>query len=422
MKDEFQDTKDFLQNISDDINVFFNQYFRGDVAWIFQVAAKVLVLIAFFFVVDAFLKLCYNVFYRYFLKKDKDPFIDSLFKSRFPSALAHIFALALCTFALNSIFYGSMHKISKGVLDKIVDIGKVVVVASAAIRFYKAVENYYTVMNESYKLIAFRAVSQTIKIFGTVILFFIAIKIIFEISSSTILGSLGAITAVLVLVFRDTILGFVTGIHVATSKNMKVGDWIGIPKYNIEGNIVDISLLTTKIVNFDKTVSTIPTYDLMSTEIRNYQVMTEGNRRRIKRSIIFNINSFEFLTVEDIDKLAEIDLISDYLKFKKEELYASKDEQEHSELLINGQQLTNIGVFRKYVENYLKNNPNIEQNEIILVRQLEITPTGMPLEIYCFTIYSALADYERVQSDIFDHLLVAAQNFGLEVTQMKSVP
>lgn len=422
MRDEFRDTKDFLQNISDDINVFFNQYFRGDIAWIFQVTAKVLVLIAFYFIMDAFFKLAYHVFYNYILKKEKYPFVQSLTKTRFPQSIAHILALVLCTFALNSIFYGNMHKISKGVLDKIVDIGKVIVVASAALRMYKAIEDYYITNNESYKLIAFRAVSQTIKIFGSVILSFIAIKIIFEISSSTILGSLGAITAVLVLIFRDTILGFVTGIHVATSKNMKVGDWIGIPKYNIEGNIADISLLTTKIINFDKTVSTIPTYDLMATEIRNYQVMTEGNRRRIKRSIIFNVKSFKFLTVEQIDKLAEIDLIEDYLQMKKKELYASKEHIHHPELLINGQQLTNIGVFRIYIENYLKQNSSIDQNEIILVRQLEITPTGMPLEIYCFTIYSALVDYECVQSDIFDHLLVAAQSFDLEVMQVKSVP
>lgn len=225
----------------------------------------------------------------------------------------------------------------------------------------------------------------------------------------------------MVLVFRDTILGFVTGIHVATSKNLKVGDWIGIPKYNIEGNITDISLLTTKIVNFDKTVSTIPTYDLMSTEIRNYQVMTEGNLRRIKRSMIFNIKSFRFLTKEDYEKLEKVNLISDYIITKKNEIESEKLELHNADNMLNGQQLTNIGVFRKYAENYLRNNPNIEQKEIILVRQLEITPQGMPLEIYCFTIYSNLEDYERVQSDIFDHLLVATQDFGLEVIQVNKV-
>lgn len=418
MKDELNDTKDFLQNISDQINVFFAQYFRGDVAWIFQVTCKIIVLLAFLFVTDFLLKWSFKLVARYFSNSEKYPMIHSLSKARFFNSIAHIIALGLCNFALDSIFYAGMHQITKGILDKIVDVAQVVVIAGAGLRLYNGVENYYILIKDSYKLIAFRAISQTLKIFGGVVLFFIAIKILFNIGSGTILGSLGAITAVMVLVFRDTILGFVTGIHVATSKTLKVGDWIGIPKYSLEGTVIEISLLTTKIMNFDKTISTVPTYDLMTTEIRNFQVMTEGNRRRIKRSMIFNIKSFHFLKEEDFEKLANINLISDYLITKKNEIDSGKINLNNANNNLNGQQLTNIGVFRKYVQEYLRNNPDIEQNEIILVRQLEITPQGMPLEIYCFTIYSGLENYERVQSDIFDHLLVAAQDFGLEIMQI----
>ncbi|AIL46867.1 MULTISPECIES: mechanosensitive ion channel family protein [Elizabethkingia] len=420
MNNDLQETRDFLQQISYDINVFFAKYFDGSIAWIFQVTSKILVLLAFYFIVDLGIRLFFNFLYKV-IKKNKYPFVEALYQSKFPRAMAHVIALGLCSFALDSIFYKNMHPATKSILDVIVQIGQLIVIGSAGLRLYKSVEIYYILIKENYKLIAFKAVSQTLKIFGGVILFFIAIKIVFKINSGTILGSLGAITAVMVLVFRDTILGFVTGIHVATSKNLKVGDWIGIPKYNIEGNITDISLLTTKIVNFDKTVSTIPTYDLMSTEIRNYQVMTEGNLRRIKRSMIFNIKSFRFLTKEDYEKLEKVNLISDYIITKKNEIESEKLELHNADNMLNGQQLTNIGVFRKYAENYLRNNPNIEQKEIILVRQLEITPQGMPLEIYCFTIYSNLEDYERVQSDIFDHLLVATQDFGLEVIQVNKV-
>ncbi len=421
MKNELQNTRDFLMDISDSINDFYALYFNGSSAWIFQVATKILVLIILFFLIDFSLKFLIKLVFTTFIKKEKRPFIHALFESKFLNSLVHVFALAICSFALNSLFYEGMHKITKGVLDKIVDVLQVIVIFGAALRLYKSLEIYFINIRDTYKLMAFQAISQTLKIFGGVIFFFIAIKIIFSLNSSTILGSLGAITAVLVLVFRDTILGFVTGIHVATSKNMKVGDWIGIPKYNIEGNIANIDLLTTKIVNFDKTVSTIPTYDLMSTEIRNYQVMTEGNLRRIKRSMTFNIKSFHFLTDEDIDKLEKINLVSDYLQFKEEEIKGQRRDLKNADNILNGNQLTNIGVFRKYVENYLKNNPNIEQKEIILVRQLEITPQGMPLEIYCFTVFSGLEDYERVQSDIFDHLLVAAQDFGLEIMQINKV-
>lgn len=421
MKNELKDTKDFLMDISDHINDFYALYFDGSSAWIFQVATKILVLIALFFVIDFSLKFFLTLISKTFIRKGKRPFIHALFESKFLNSLVHIFALAICSFALDSLFYEGMHKITKGVLDKIVDILQVIVIAGAALRLYRSLELYFISIGDTYKLMAFRAISQTLKIFGSVVFFFIAIKIIFNINSSTILGSLGAITAVMVLVFRDTILGFVTGIHVATSKNMKVGDWIGIPKYNIEGNIANIDLLTTKIINFDKTVSTIPTYDLMSTEIRNYQVMTEGNLRRIKRSMLFNIKSFRFLSNEDIEKFEKINLISDYLHYKENEIKEQRSHIKNADNILNGQQLTNIGVFRKYVENYLKNNPHIEQKEIILVRQLEITSQGMPLEIYCFTIFSGLEDYERVQSDIFDHLLVAAQDFGLEIMQINKI-
>ena len=260
-----------------------------------------------------------------------------------------------------------------------------------------------------------------LEIFGIVIFSLIGIFVIFGIGLQTVIGVLGAVTAVVLLVFRDTILGFVTGIHVSTSKNLKIGDWIGIPKYNIEGIIMDINLLTTKIQNFDKTFSTIPTYDLMSTEIRNHQIMYEGSSRRIKRSIYFNIKSFKFVDEDFYNKVKDINLISEYLDRKLKEIAESKKGIPHSERLINGQQLTNIGLFRNYVLNFLKNNPKIDQDEIILVRQLEITPQGLPLEIYCFANKAELVDYERIQADIFDHILTAAKDFDLEVMQVNKV-
>ncbi|CEJ71470.1 Miniconductance mechanosensitive channel YbdG [Chryseobacterium oranimense G311] len=242
--------------------------------------------------------------------------------------------------------------------------------------------------------------------------------VIFGIKGTTIVGSLGAITAVLVLVFRDTILGFVTGIHVATSKNLKVGDWVSIPKYSIEGNITDISLLTTKITNFDKTVSTIPTYDLLTTEIKNLQVMSESNTRRIKKSIYFNINSFKFLNEEDIERLKEINLISDYLEEKTKEIEREKQNLQHNDKTINGRQLTNIGVFRYYAQKYIENDPDIDQKGAKMVRQLDITPQGLPLEVYCFSNDSKWEHFEQIQADIFDHLLVASKEFDLQVMQI----
>jgi miniconductance mechanosensitive channel len=306
-------------------------------------------------------------------------------------------------------------------LERLIYLVIVFVVAGMLYRGLSAFRNYFIIKQDYYKIIALNAVSQTVKIFGIFVASVIAVCVIFGISGSAIVGSLGAITAVLVLVFRDTILGFVTGIHVATSKNLKVGDWIGIPKYNLEGTIEDLNLLTTKIQNFDKTISTIPTYDLLTTEIKNLQVMSESNTRRIKRSIIFNINSFKFLNLEEVNRLAKINLIKNYLNEKKEEIIAERATIENSELVINGRQLTNIGVFREYAFNYLKKSEHIDQNETVMVRQLENTPQGMPLEIYCFTNDSAWDHYEIILADIFDHLLVASKEFDLQIMQFNKI-
>ena len=223
------------------------------------------------------------------------------------------------------------------------------------------------------------------------------------------------------MIFKDTILGFVTGIHVATSKNLKVGDWVAIPKYSIEGNIEGIDLLTTKIRNFDKTLSTIPTYDLLTTEIKNMQVMTETNTRRIKKSIVFNIKSFKFLDDQLFNDLLKINLIHDYLVERKNEIDKEKATLPNADEIINGKQLTNIGTFRIYALNYLKNNQNIDQEGTVLVRQMEITPQGMPLEIYCFTNDSNWENFEQIQADIFDHLLVASKEFDLEIMQVNKI-
>lgn len=419
MNDELKDTKDFLQNISDYIHYSVRENLPDSAVLLVQIILKFLFLVAIIYIADFIVKFILNQIFKLFFNKDKYPVLKSIYQSRITNSISHVFALLIGSFALFSIFY--RHPKSFIFLERMVYSAIVFVVAGMLYRGLSAFRNYFIIQQDFYKIIALNAVSQSVKIFGTFVSAIIAICVIFGISGTTIVGSLGAITAVLVLVFRDTILGFVTGLHVATSKNLKVGDWIGIPKYNLEGNIQDINLLTTKIQNFDKTISTIPTYDFLTTEIKNIQVMTESNTRRIKRSIIFNINSFKFLNEEILEKLSKVNLIKDYLEFKKSEMSEQRKLIDNPELLINGKQLTNIGVFREYVFNYLKNNPHIDQEETILVRQLENTPQGMPLEIYCFTNDSQWSNYEDIQADIFDHLLVASKEFDLEVIQFAKI-
>ncbi|WHF53001.1 mechanosensitive ion channel [Chryseobacterium gotjawalense] len=419
MDKEITNTKDLLQNVSDSIHFFVKDHSPDSWVLLLQIFFKFAFFIAIVYLVDFLFKLVINTVFKLFFDKEKYPVLKSIYAARITNSFSHIIALLFGSYALFSIFY--RHPKSFTFLERMMGLFIVFVVAGMLYRGMSAFRNFFIIKKDYYKIIALNAVSQTVKIFGIFVSSVIAICVIFGISGSAIVGSLGAITAVLVLVFRDTILGFVTGIHVATSKNLKVGDWIGIPKYNLEGTIVDLNLLTTKIQNFDKTISTIPTYDFLTTEIKNLQVMSESNTRRIKRSIIFNIKSFKFLDLEEVDRLSKINLIRDYLHEMKDEIIEERTHIENADLVINGRQLTNIGVFREYTFNYLRNNKHIDQKGTLIVRQLENTPHGMPLEIYCFTNDSAWVNYEGIMADIFDHLLVASKEFDLEIMQFNKI-
>ncbi len=407
---------ELLKNFSEQIHFFVKENFPEGFILFGQIAAKILLLFLFFLIADNIIKILNALISRLIVNISKNRLLYHAYKSKVQYSVAHLLALGLCFMLVEDIFW--RHPKSFIYFERLLMFSQVIAFAFLMYRIVKAVENYYTEKEDIYRITAIKAISETLRIFGVVIFSIIGIFVIFGISPSIVVTLLGAITAVVLLVFRDTILGFVTGIHVSTSKNMKVGDWIGIPKYNIEGNIQDISLLTTKILNFDKTISTIPTYDLLSTEIRNHQVMYEGSSRRIKRSVYFNIKSFKFVDQQFFEKVKDINLISEYLTRKLKEIEESKKDIPHAERIINGQQLTNIGLFRNYVLNYLKNSPKIDHDEIVLVRQQEISPQGLPLEIYCFANKAEMVDYERIQADIFDHILTAAQEFDLEVMQV----
>lgn len=419
MDKELNDTKDFLQNISDYIHVFVKQNSPDSGVLFFQILIKFMFFIGLIYLVDFLIRLLINTVFKLFFNKEKYPVLKSVYAAKITNSISHLLALLVGSFAVESFFY--RHPKSYDFLERMIGLLLVIVVAKMLMRGLTATRNYFVIKKDYYKIIALNAVSQTLKIFGMFIASVVAISVLFGISGAAIVGSLGAITAVLVLVFRDTILGFVTGIHVATSKNLKVGDWIGIPKYNLEGTIVDLNLLTTKIQNFDKTMSTIPTYDFLTTEIKNIQVMSESNTRRIKRSIIFNIHSFKFLNLEDVDRLSKFNLIKDYIIEKKNQIIEERSKIENSDIIINGRQLTNIGVFREYAHNYLKHSEHIDQEGTLMVRQLENTPQGMPLEIYCFTNDSEWGNYEVIMADIFDHLLVASKEFDLEIMQFNKI-
>ncbi|RKT01544.1 mechanosensitive ion channel family protein [Chryseobacterium defluvii] len=418
MNDQLEETKNFIQELSEQLYIYISQISPAGFDWVFHAIVKLGILITVFLTIDFILKPIINYTFRFFHNEKKYPVIKSIYQSRVTNSVAHIIAIVLVAGINTYIFPAKSIPKTNIFIIRSINLGFVLIFAGMLYRGLTAFRNYFTIKQDFYKIMALNAISETVRILGIFIFSIVGICVIFGIKGTTIVGSLGAITAVLVLVFRDTILGFVTGIHVSTSKSMKVGDWISIPKYSIEGNISEISLLTTKILNFDKTISTIPTYDLLTTEIKNLQVMSESNTRRIKKSIYFNINSFKFLSDEDIERLKQINLISDYLESKASEIKKEKESLAHKDRVINGRQLTNIGVFRYYAQRYVENDPDIDKEGAIMVRQLDITPQGLPLEVYCFANDSKWEHFEQIQADIFDHLLVASKEFDLQVMQV----
>lgn len=418
MNDQLQETKNFIQELSEQLYIYITQISPSGLDWVFHIIVKLTLLLVLFFVTDFIFKFIINSVFRLFHNEQKFPILKSIYQAKITNSVAHFAALIVVAGIQGSIFPENALPKTTIFIIRCINLGLVLMLAGMLYRSLTAFRNYFSIKQDFYKIMALNAISETVKILGLFIFTVVGLCVIFGIKGTTIVGSLGAITAVLVLVFRDTILGFVTGLHVATSKNLKVGDWVSIPKYSIEGNITEINLLTTKITNFDKTVSTIPTYDLMTTEIKNMQVMSESNTRRIKKSIYFNINSFKFLTDEDIERLKEINLISDYLEERTSEIKKEKERLEHNDKIVNGRQLTNIGVFRYYAQKYIENDPDIDKNGTRMVRQLDITPQGLPLEVYCFANDSQWERFEQIQADIFDHLLVASKEFELQVMQV----
>lgn len=411
--------QDLLRTVSEYAHIFIRDHFPDGLVLVFQILSKLGILFLIFLVFYLVFNLIVDVLLRrVFDKKERFPFLSSLYKAGSAISVSRILALMICETAITSVFFDN-HPVTLTILERTILFLIVVYSANLAYKFLKAIEYFYELKSDHYRVIALRAVSQTVRAIGVVIFSIIGLSILFGIKGSVIFGYISAFTAVFFLIFRDFILGFITGMHIATQRAYKVGDWVGIDKYHLEGTIMDISILTTKIKNFDHTISTIPTYDLLNTEVKNYESMRIGNKRRIKKSITFNINSFEFVEEPLFEKLEKISLIRSYMHSMKDKIRLDAPEiigNENEDL--NYRKLTNIGVYRKYVELYLKNNPNIDQNDTVLTRQLDITPQGMPLEIYCFTTFPDLQDYERVQADIFDHLLVAAKAFQLQVMQV----
>ncbi len=268
------------------------------------------------------------------------------------------------------------------------------------------------------KIRPIKGLLQVVKIILYIVIGIIIIATLLDQSPLILLSSIGALAAVFSFVFKDSILGFIAGIQLTSNDMLRIGDWIEMPKYGADGDVVDITLNTVKVQNWDKTYVTIPAYALISDSFKNWRGMYQFDGRRIKRSIYIDVNSIDFCTPEMISRFKKMHYLKDYITDKEKELEEyNRDHKIDTSQKINGRRMTNLGTFRAYLTNYIQNHPGINKDKIIMVRQLAPGEKGVPMEIYCFSRDTQWVNYEGVQSDIFDHIFAVAGEFGLRIFQ-----
>ena len=347
-------------------------------------------------------------------KKTKNSWDDIFVRRKVFNRLAHLAPAIIIFYSLQYIFEAKGLVTFMGNLTQSYMVLVVLLVIDA---FLNALHEIYRTLPISNGR-NIKGYIQIVKI----VFYFIGIIFIISIFSGetpkVLLGGLGAMAAVLMLIFKDTILGFVASIQLSANKMVNVGDWISMPDYNADGDVIDISLNTVKVQNWDKTIATIPTYALVSDSFNNWKGMEESGGRRIKRSINIDMKSVGFLDAEQIEKFRKYYVLKDYIEKKEKEITEyNKSLNLDEDTVTNGRKMTNLGTFRIYLENYLHNHPKIHQDMTFLVRHLQPSETGIPLEIYVFSKDQAWANYEGIQADIFDHVLAIMPEFGLRVFQ-----
>tara|TARA_B100000575_G_scaffold28632_1_gene19339 strand:+ start:7630 stop:8865 length:1236 start_codon:yes stop_codon:yes gene_type:complete len=351
-------------------------------------------------------------------KNTKSKFDDFLLKNKVPSIIACFPPILLLFFSLDDILskYPNILEFIEILLEVLGTLITIVFVK----RLLNSIKDYLKTLS-NFRDKPIDSYIQVIMIF----IWFFGIMVIFSIISGkdigTFLATLGALSAVILLIFKDTILGFVASIQVTVNDIVRIGDWITMKSYYADGDVIEINLSTVKVQNFDKTITSIPTYKLVSDSFINWRGMSESGGRRIKRSILIKVSSIKFLDDEQLTKLKQIERISSFITKRKEEIEKeNKDKGVNKKLLLNGRNMTNIGLYRRYALAYLKDHPQISQDLTIMVRQLAPSPEGIPLEIYVFVKDKVWVNYEKIMSDIFDHLLAAIPTFDLECFEYTS--
>jgi miniconductance mechanosensitive channel len=353
-----------------------------------------------------------------FAAKTKTIFDDKLVENKFFGSFSHLLPLLFMDYFFSIVLFAFPHFLNLAIRFNEVLIALVLLVST------RRMLNAFGDLLKSRPALEGKPINsyiQTVKIIVSIVFIIIMLSLLTNQSPVFFLTSLGAMTAILLLVFKDTILGFVGSIQLSANDMVRVGDWVTVEKYGADGDVIEINLTTVKIQNFDKTITTIPTYSFISDSFKNWRGMSESDGRRIKRAIKIQIDSVKFASPELLEKLEKVTILSDFLKKTKDEIDAFNLEHGLTdENQIHARKQTNIGLFRGYLEHYLKHNPEINTKMTLMVRQLAPTEYGVPIEIYCFTKSKEWIQYEIVMADIFDHVFSIVKKFELRVFENPS--
>ncbi len=378
--------------------------------------ALLLALMVIAFIVDFITKRLLWRFSAGIAKRTKSSFDDILIQNKLPRNVAHIIPLILLIEFVPQVF--SDFEYAEDIIEKTLKVIAILLTLRILRSFFHSIRDYLKTLPR-YKDKPIHSYIQVFMIFAWLLGIFSIFAIITGITFWKFATSLGAASAIIVLVFRDSILGFVASIQVAVNDMVRIGDWITFEKFGADGDVIEITLATVKVQNWDKTITTIPTYALISDSFKNWRGMSNSGGRRIKRSVIIKASSIKFLDDSDVERFKNIELVSSYLESRSNEIKKYNiDNEVDKSVLINGRNLTNFGVFRKYLQNYMENHSAINKDMTLMVRQLEPTPQGIPMEIYAFSSDIRWQNYEYIMGDIFDHVLASVTFFDLEIYEL----
>ena len=399
-------------------DIFKSLDFNNDVASYLNLGVNIIILVVVSYVLDYIFKKAFIIFLAIIAARTKSSFDDFLVANKTAKYLAHLFPLLFIyktvPVILNNFTYWE-YVFEKGVKIYIIILSLWITrsIFNSLRDYLKQKPRFSDKPIDSY----IQVIMLFLWLFGIISF----VLILFDVSKTTLLTTFGSISAIIILIFRDTILGFVASISVSVNDMVRIGDWITMEKFGADGDVVEINLATVKVRNFDNTTTTIPTYSLISDSFKNWRGMLDSDGRRIKRHILVKANSVRFIQSDELEKFKKIQHLTSYIEHRQADIdkYNANNNIDKS-IIVNGRNLTNLGLFRKYINQYILSHPGINKDMQLMVRHLQPTEKGIPLEIYCFSKDKTWLNYEHIMADIFDHVIASLPYFDLEVSEVSS--